>query len=80
MGIKENLNSFAERLTNKFRSQPSSEDPEVIEYIQTRFGYDIIELQGFGSIAHVKTMTEKVTIVRKEDGSFNEIISPRDSV
>jgi hypothetical protein len=79
MGIKENLSNYASRIAEKFRSQPSSEDPEIIDYIQTRFGDDIVEIQGFGSIAHVKTMTEKVTIVRKEDGSFNEIVTPRDS-
>jgi hypothetical protein len=80
MRIIENLNNYANRLAEKFRSQPDHEDPEVLEYIQSRFGEDILEIQGFGSTVHVKTMGEKVTVVRKEDGTFNEIVTPQDSL
>ena len=75
MRIIENLQTG---LNNLLEHYSSHEDQDVNKYIQVRFGDDILEVQGSGPIAHVKTMTEKVTIIKKGDGSFTEIVTPRD--
>lgn len=76
MKIGEFLRTTVDNLIQK---QSTTEDTDVLTYIQTRFGDDILEIQGSGSVAHIKTMTEKVTVIKQEDGTFNEIITPRDS-
>jgi len=72
------IDRFQSGLNSLLEHYSSHEDQDVNNYIQGRFGNDILEIQGSGPIAHVKTMTEKVTIIRHEDGSFREIVTSRD--